>query len=289
MSEKIYLRTCTIVIATIGEETLPRLIESIEKSSLHPKEVLLAFPPKAALKTKLNSRYFEIKYLISEKRGQVFQRNFALEHVSSPIIFQLDSDIVLEANTIQLLVDKLIDLGPGNLVAPALHPPYLHQKTLVNSIYDFLKCMLIDSSQRITKVRITKAGVPYFPADLHADSQDLIEVEWVHSIRLYFNSDKISRDYYPFGGKAYLEDVIQALEFKKNYVKLWLMPSAKVWHRPEINDASVLSNQGDRAIQRWITATYGYSRIRLEAYYVLTSLKKIVSGIKNILNDVLNR
>jgi len=264
----------TIVVATVGESTLENLIKSIEEGDLLPVVLILSFPPNSGFERCYSSNKFKIIKLNADNSGQVHQRCYALKYVKTTRVLQVDADIVFHRSTIKILVDSITSLGKGNVVSPLINQHHKTKNFFYQSL-ESLRCLILDGSFLIKELKITKAGVPYFGDDLVHQQSSLVYVEWLHSVRLYYTEDAVLYNYYPFAGKAYFEDVVQALEFKKRNVKLWAVPLALIEHCPIVDNQEPENDIQIRRAQRWITSSYRFSRFRLEVYYFLILFKRV--------------
>ena len=99
----------SIVIPSILENSLVSTLESINKSSIKPKEIIIILPNQQKYKNKiiLNKilKYKNIHIHYSRKKGQVNQRILGFKIASQKYVMQLDSDIILKKNTIAILFD----------------------------------------------------------------------------------------------------------------------------------------------------------------------------------------
>ena len=90
----------SIIIATKKfSKNLFKTINSINKQSFSPNEIIIVSNKKIIKNFNLNKRII-LKKFISKIKNQVFQRNIAIKNLSkkSHLILQLDDRIILEKN-----------------------------------------------------------------------------------------------------------------------------------------------------------------------------------------------
>ena len=88
----------SVVIPSVYEKSLFKTLNSINKSSFTPKEVIIVLPTqlKDIIDIKKLSKYKNIKIEFSKKKGQVQQRIHGFKIASQPYVLQLDSDIIVK-------------------------------------------------------------------------------------------------------------------------------------------------------------------------------------------------
>ena len=89
----------TVVIATLGGDTLRETIETINRGSIVPEEILVCIPTNESDRVQ-NFSYKNVKIFVTACRGQVAQRAIGFQNVSHNIVMQLDDDILLDEHCI---------------------------------------------------------------------------------------------------------------------------------------------------------------------------------------------
>jgi glycosyltransferase involved in cell wall biosynthesis len=174
-----------------------------------------------------------VRVIITPSRGQVAQRAFGLSQVREPFVMQMDDDIIIEPITIAKLLDTLEELGPGNVVAPLYRNLYngnyvtSHRKgasKLIINCYHSLVCGAPWGRRRMGK--ISAAGIGYW-VDRELLTIEPFETEWVPGgCALCAIEDLVAENYFPFNGKAFSEDLIHSIFWRKQGIRLWAVPLA---------------------------------------------------------------
>ena len=110
------LRNVSVVIPTLGGETLEKSIDHLNNGSLVPAEILICIPENIEL-TSSNLTHCNVRVVRCPERGQVAQRAFGFNKAINPLVLQVDDDIYLRPECLQNLVELLgqyadISVGP---------------------------------------------------------------------------------------------------------------------------------------------------------------------------------
>jgi len=203
----------TVVIATLGAESLKPTIESLNQGSIVPAEILICIPAALAWKARL-FQFSNLKVLETDFRGQVQQRIFGFKNSSCDFVLQLDDDLLVDKFCLQYLLETLRSAGPKAAVAPALvdvktgHSVYRRsaQTGFVVSLYDWL----MNGAEGYVPGRIDKSGSSV-GVDPSTSLLTQHEVEWLAGgCVLHHKSNLVLEDFWPLPGKAYYEDVVHS-------------------------------------------------------------------------------
>tara|TARA_Y100000816_G_scaffold275354_1_gene243498 strand:- start:197 stop:1015 length:819 start_codon:yes stop_codon:yes gene_type:complete len=218
----------SIVIPTLGENSLFHCIDSIKKNTFLPKEILLVIPRNLSYKIEpsFENENF-IKIIKTEFQGQVIQKIHGFKLSKSKYVMQLDADILLERDTLKNLYNYIYD-KKNSAVAPLLTPNISgHSKKLPKFIL-LIKNYIICGSTRSKPGVITDIGYNTW-FELNDLKKSLYLVEWLPGGCILFTRDAlILNNYYPFKNKAYCEDIIHSIYLTNKNVHLYFLPSNKV-------------------------------------------------------------
>jgi hypothetical protein len=227
---KIVLNDLTIVIATIGEDTLFVTLDSISKSYHVPKEIIVSIPDLMLTENLKNllGKYKIVKIIQTSVSGQVFQRIEAFKKVSTKLVLQLDTDIKLKPNTIIELYNSIINKGPHAVIGVILMPHdkkiNIANQTLNLSFFRSIYYFFIDGGFGKRHGKIYKSGAVE-QLDPQKKQLELIQVDWLPGgCCIHWTKNLIIKNYFPFRGKAYCEDILHTYELRLNGISLWVNP-----------------------------------------------------------------
>jgi len=165
-----------------------------------------------------------------ENTGQVKQRIEGFISSKYSFILQLDDDILLDDLCLEILYDQInffnydVAIGPkySNQMDGTLHS-FLSPKDIKLFTKTFYR--LLNGADGYVGGKISKSGLNMGVEDF---TEDFLEVDWLPGgCILYKKKNIIIKNYYPFSGKAYSEDVIHSILLSKNRIKLYVSGDAK--------------------------------------------------------------
>ena len=218
----------SVVIASLGEDVIFKTINALNNGKHIPYEIIVSVP-KSTKEYIILKKIRNVKILKSPTKGQVIQRLYGLNITSQELVLQMDDDTILSSSNMNKLFVKLKELGSGNAISPLIYD-IDHNKSitvikknlsnLFNNIFNFI---LARSKWGTKKMgTIAPSGVAYGLDADHISNTSLIKRDYIPGCCLMmFKKDLILKNYYPFDGKAYFEDVIHSILLRKKNVKLW--------------------------------------------------------------------
>ena len=218
----------SVVIATLGGETLADTISYLNSGEKIPAEILVCIPEEDSSCAE-NLSMKNVKIIKTPCRGQVAQRAYGLQRACQPLMLQLDDDIVLRPDDLRLLVQKLGQLGHGHALAPLFRLLSTGQYVTeyhagvsgwLHSLYASLICGAPWGIKRMGV--ISPAGIA-FAVDPRYCEPGLFETQWLPGgCVICHREDLVTEDYYPFAGKAFCEDLVHSVLWKKQGTRLWM-------------------------------------------------------------------
>lgn len=218
----------SVVIATLGGDVLSGTIMNLNRGEGAPAEILICIPEADAANADCVAAVANVKVIKTACRGQVAQRAVGLAAACQPFVMQLDDDVILPPNTLKTLFETLRDKGPGNVVAPffRIQPDgkdgtrYIGGvRGLVRNAHATLVCGAAFGRARLGK--ISPAGIG-FGVPMTGGAERVVESEWLPGgVALCHKADLITDDYYPFPGKAFSEDLIHSILWRRRGCRLW--------------------------------------------------------------------
>ena len=218
----------SVVIATLGDDILANTIACLNQGHSIPFEILVCIPEDESSRVEKLTQE-NVKIIKTPCRGQVAQRVYGLQHISRPMVLQLDDDVVLGPDDLRLLVQKLGQLGHGHALAPLFRRLSTGQYVTeyhagvsgwLHSLYASLICGAPWGIKRMGV--ISPAGIA-FAVDPRYCEPGLFETQWLPGgCVICHREDLVTEDYYPFAGKAFCEDLAHSVLWKKQGTRLWM-------------------------------------------------------------------
>jgi glycosyltransferase involved in cell wall biosynthesis len=218
----------SVVIATLGGDILANTIACLNKGHSIPFEILVCIPEDESSKVEKLTQE-NVKIIKTPCRGQVAQRVYGLQHISQPMVLQMDEDVELMSADLYVLVQALGQLGRGHALAPLFRHLSSGQYTVeyargvfggLQSLYASLICGAPWGVKRMGV--ISPAGIGY-GVDRRYCEPGLFETQWLPGgCVICHREDLVTEDYYPFAGKAFCEDLVHSVLWKKQGTRLWM-------------------------------------------------------------------
>ncbi|MFZ5589830.1 MAG: glycosyltransferase family 2 protein [Pseudomonadota bacterium] len=275
----------SVVIPTLGGESLVGTIEQLNRGTVIPAEILVCIPKEEASRVD-NLAFQNIRIIQTPCRGQVAQRSCGFGCAEQPLVLQLDDDTALKPEDLHKLIQALYRLGHGNAVAPIYHDSmtghclHAYHRRIVGwlqNLYAFLVCNVPWGAKRMGV--ISSAGVGYGVDENHCGSE-LVEVQWQPGgCVLCYREDLIKEDFYPFPGKAYCEDLIHSLLRRKRGVRLWILPGAYCTTSASPMPFSWSSIKAEMRARGYVVRLSGGKTWRLALWCITDMLKRVAFAV----------
>lgn len=289
----------SVVIATLGGDVLGPTLAKLNSGDNIPAEILVCVPEKEAAGLS-NYGHRNVRVIATPCRGQVSQRAYGLRLVVQSFVMQMDDDIIIEPATVEILLSSLKKLGPGNVIAPLYRHlssgQYITQhlsgwRGLIFNAYLTIICGAPWGESRMG--RLTATGMGYW-VDRSLIGNEPFETEWVPGgCVLSHRQDLVTDNYFPFPGKAFSEDLIHSIYWRRRGIHLWAIPTADC--RTKVDPIPFdwrLMRANFRAHAHVVSLIKG-TRWRLYAWFafflVLQSLRQIVQIIKKTIVPLTKR
>ncbi len=292
-SAKETIHNVSVVIPTLGGESLKGTIEQLNHGTIVPKEILICIPDEDAYKAESHS-FPNVRIIKTKCRGQVAQRIEGFKVSSCDFVLQLDDDIIIEKYCIEYLVELLTSKGENYAISPSLRfietgkSAYeVWPSKLKNKIY----YCLINGKNGYQPGHITKAGTeigidPSITKELYYD------VEWVPGgCVLHFKKNLILSNYYPHSGKAYCEDLYQSICLHVMGIKMMISSQAIAYYETPTKNAISFINwlkfiQGDYKARNYYIRSCSKSYVRMLIHYTFISLGYSLKYLTRLLKSL---
>lgn len=219
----------SVVIATLGGPNLEKTIASLLKGTSRPVEILVCIPDFVRPKVQMDEDEV-VKVIRTPFGGQVAQRATGLIIAREDYVLQLDDDMLVPNDGLENLWHFALTAGVETAVSPALTDSatglYLtsYGQDFRSIVQSFAAWMFAGARWGVARMgTIAPAGIPYGVDPRHAAGAKLIETQWLPGGAVICRrEDLITEDYFPFKGKAYSEDVIHSIYWKRRGVRLYV-------------------------------------------------------------------
>jgi glycosyltransferase involved in cell wall biosynthesis len=279
----------SIVIATLGGKSLIKTLSLINNGTLLPKEILICSPTQ---NTEINvpwEKYQNVKFLHTKKMGQVAQRVEGLICSTTKIVIQMDDDIFVEKNTIERLVTLLQRYGPGHAISPIYCDEksknlfITYKKDILGFLKNIIDFVIFGSKWGTLKMgTISKSGVPFY-FDFNFLNANVVSSDWLPGgMVICYRENLIFEDYFPFDGKAYFEDVIHSIYWKKNRIKL-IVCNETVSTPLNSNKATLKQIYSEHQIKMYINTILNKNNFYC---YTSTFYSALVSIVRNFVSKI---
>ncbi len=277
----------SVVIATLGGDVLRNTVEQLNRGTGIPTEILICIPELDAMNAKCVSEIANVHVIKTHCRGQVAQRAVGLLKARCPYVMQFDDDVILPRDTLKAMLDVLIAKGPSNVVAPffRVQPTgedgtRYHEglRGFVASCYYTLICGAGFGRKRLG--RIASSGIG-FGVPMVTGTTRIVESEWLPGgVALCNKEDLIMDNYYPFPGKAFSEDLIHSVLWRKQNCRLWTVLDTSALVDVTVESFAWKSVIGRYKAHAYVANLVGGSvwRTRLWfAFYCLLNARKLIA------------
>ncbi len=218
----------SVIIATLGGEVLKTTIAHLNQGDGAPAEILICIPEPEAANADCVAAIGNVHVIKTPCRGQVAQRAVGLGMAAYPYVMQFDDDVILPSDTLKVLYETLLAKGPGNIVAPffRLQPTgeegtrYVEGfRGMLRNVHASLVCGAKFGRNRLGKISSSGIG---FGVPMSSVDARVVESEWLPGgVALCHKADLITYNYYPFPGKAFSEDLIHSILWRRQGCRLW--------------------------------------------------------------------
>jgi glycosyltransferase involved in cell wall biosynthesis len=220
--------TLTVVIPTLGGESLVETINALRNGSVIPDKILICIP-KGFEKSVNHLAGPGVEIFITKAKGQVSQRALGISASKSEYILQLDDDIHLAPQCLEILLETSIKLGSNVAVSPSFIST-VSGKSLyrINTTSKLKKLYfwILNGKKGYQPGTLTLAGT-CFGIDYELVDTSEIEVDWLPGgCVLHQRHNVITENYYPFTGKAYGEDFFFSILAREKGIKLYISTKA---------------------------------------------------------------
>ena len=223
----------TIVIPSLLSNISESWIKQVNRFNQQKINVIISIPPNLSKRNRFITKFDKgILIIVSDKKGQVNQRQYAYKFVKTEYLMNMDDDIFKSIKNLKILLMQFENLPRKSSIAPRLTIKNDNNKELFFKKYINL-FLYRDSKPQPGAISKSTFDIP---PNLPFNSNKLIQsVEWIPGgISIIRKKYVIKENYYNFEGKAYCEDLINSNLLKNNGVKLYI--SNKSFYTTELQN-----------------------------------------------------
>ena len=280
------LQDLSVVIATLGGDSLAGTLRGLNCGSIRPSEILVCIPEEEAKRLEIDLPD-NVEIVATAVRGQVAQRAVGLGLAKSNYVMQMDDDIYLADDSLEQLLSTLKKLGPGHVVAPLYKNPitnsYITQyHSGIRGLLASLEATLLCSAPWGTRRggRLTRLGIGYW-VDPRYIQGDTLEEDWLPGgCVMCTREDLITDCYYPLAGKAYTEDVVHSIKWRERGCTLWTVVTADCYTEVAplvLNTREICSNFKARV---YVANLLIGNRFRLAVWYAVYLVRRLILALR---------
>jgi hypothetical protein len=219
----------SVVIATLGGETLRGTIVGLNSGTVVPAEILVCVPEREA--SGMAPLLFDnVRIVPTPFRGQVAQRAAGFQEAKYAFVMQLDDDMFVDARCLERLLAVLAQ-SRDCAVAPSLvnvaTGESVYKKPRSGAVVGAIYYWLMNGRKGYREGEIEKSGSPV-GVDPAAHGREQYEVEWLAGgCVLHRRGNLVLENFYPFAGKAFCEDIIHSFLLRQRKIRLIIVPQAR--------------------------------------------------------------
>lgn len=213
----------SVVIPTLGGDSLIRTIELLNQGTVVPSEILVCIPENEAQRV-ASLPFGNVKVIITPCRGQVAQRAFGFQQANHEFVLQLDDDIFVRKTCVQSLIacmNECTDVAVGPKLYDAKTDRYhsfMMPKDKEISWFERFLFWVINGTRGYEPGQIGRAGISMGVPEEPDNWNDL---GWLPGgCVLHRKQNLVLFDFYPFKGKAFVEDLFHAVLLRRRNIRL---------------------------------------------------------------------
>jgi hypothetical protein len=277
----------SIVIASIGRPSLFVTLRCISSWSKQPDEVIVVLPKGSTFLIQPVEYKFQLHIFVAPDVGQVNQRIYGFNHAIYDLVMQLDDDLlidypsyremqrVLEMHSDAVASPIFVDVKTGDCIFGAPVGILARAKDAVSSL-------IVGSDRWPAKMgRISRAGIPY-GVNRECMTSEYLDVEWQSGgCVLHHRRNLVLSNFYPFSGRAALEDLFHSFLLRSRNLKLIMCKNATCQMESVPSVANVKSVLHEYRVLTEYVRLAGLSLFRLRIWLLASIFRVFVSRLRN--------
>jgi hypothetical protein len=288
---EVKITNISVVIATLGGASIYETIRTINNGSIIPTEILICIPIEFNKIDMTKLSFDNIKIIETKEKGQVLQRIIGFQNTICEFVLQIDDDVILEYNCLEQLYNSLTQSDLFTSISPCLFTiktnlsVYRSSRKIVNKyILRPFYYLLINGFRGYKQGTITLAGTQ-IGIDPSNFENKLIKSEWLPGGCVLHNKNNlVLKNYFPFNGKAYMEDLYHSTILKRNKINLYINKQAIAYIDDPRDEELTFSSwkkeiSNDFFIRKNLVKITNKSYFHLYMYYTIRILQFLVKNL----------
>ena len=235
------LENLSIVIPSLGGDDLESTLNTLTKYKYQPNEIIVSIPKGY----QLDLSHLNINNLFiinSSSKGQVNQRIEGFKRATGKYVLQMDDDIKVNKKTIKGLYDHISSCKKDLAISPILCESLTKKDIFKFNNENFNDYGNLVSPKNFINTCINKIfhGKTFFEQGeitnlgsnipIGASKTNFVSSQWLPGgMVIHKKENLILKNYYPFSGKAYSEDLIHSHFLMETGVELIIAPNLKAY------------------------------------------------------------
>lgn len=273
-----------VIIPTLNGKNIIKTIQSLNSGTLKPRKIFCIYFYQFNQSNFKNIK--NIEFIKSNKKGQVSQRYLGIKKSKADVILQIDDDVIVDRNCLLNLVKSLKVLGKDSAISPIFLDLKNKKKSLHSfssniflNLYYYLICGAPFGDKKEGK--ITSLTVSY---GINKSNKKTFKTDWLPGGCVLSFRKAILKSYkeFPFGGKAFCEDLFFSLLRKKNKIKHYVIKNSKVYTNYTPNNLKLSDFLSELKIRKYLLKFTKGNIFRFYIWVLFELINRFL--IKKILN-----
>lgn len=270
-------------------------LDCISNWDQQPGEVIVVLPKGTEFTIPPDKYRYHLRVLVAADIGQVRQRIHGFAHADFDFVLQLDDDLLFDYSSYCEL-QKVLDMHADAAASPIFFDMETGEcifKAPGNSLArfkDVITSLIVGADRWPAKMgRISRAGIPY-GVNRDCMTSDYLEVAWQSGgCVLHHRRNLVLSNYYPFAGRAGLEDLFHSFLLKSKGLKLIICKNAACRMESVRCPSSLKSVLREYEVLREYVRLAGLSIGRLRIWLLFSVFRVFLASAVQGRNSELNK
>lgn len=214
----------SVVIPTLGGCTLVDTIAKLNAGTMVPDEILVCIPASRAKEPRLSALGGNVTIVETPCHGQVAQRAFGFRLARHEFVLQLDDDIHVRPDCLASMVACIGAYGNAAVgprlydVATGAYRSFMMPRTGRPTVFERILFWIINGAPGYVPGKIGRAGISM---GIPEEPGTWADIGWLPGgCVLHRKNNLVLENYYPFEGKAFVEDLFHSVILRRRNIRL---------------------------------------------------------------------